>query len=110
MGNIKSGRTTHKRRWYDKHKGLSSALEKLRTVNKKDRDNIMEGMKKIIIRKDPDFIDKVCKKFPLNPYKRRWYDENPHLWLVVNSLRYADDEAINEVVRLLIVDNTLSHK
>lgn len=31
MGNIKSGRTTHKRRWYDKHKGLSSALEKLRT-------------------------------------------------------------------------------
>ena len=110
MGNIKSGRTTCKRRWYDKHQGLSSALEKLRTAHKKDRDNIVEGMKKIITKKDPDFIDKVCKKFPLNPYRRRWYDEDPYLWLVVNSLRYADDETINEVVGLLIVDNSLSRK
>ncbi len=101
MGNINSDGITYERRWYDKYKGLSLALEKLRTADKKDRDDIVAGMKKIITKKDPDFIDKVCKRFPLSPYKRRWYDKEPYLWLVINSLRYAENETINEIVDLI---------
>lgn len=101
MGNTESGETTYKRRWYDEHEGLSSLLERLRTADKIDRDNILEVIKKIITKKDPHLMEWVYTKFPPNPQRERWYDEDPHLWLVVNSLRYADDETIEEVIQAI---------
>jgi excisionase family DNA binding protein len=101
ISNIKVNRRTYRKRWYDKHEELPLALEKLRTASKRECDNIVEGVKQIVTNRDPDFIDKVCKYFPLSPYRRRWYDKDPYLWLVVNSLRYADEQTIDEVVAFI---------
>jgi hypothetical protein len=88
--------------WHHKHQGLSWVLEKLRLVEGQERYNIVEGLKEIITKKDPDFIDRICEKFPLSHHRRTWYDKDPYLWLVINSLRYADHKKINEVVRFVI--------
>lgn len=98
MEKTKDEGTSRKKRWYDKHQGLPAALDKLRSTDDEDREVIIEDVKKILTKKDPDFIEKVCDKFKLSPFRRRWYDTNPYLWLVVNSLRYADEETISEVV------------
>jgi hypothetical protein len=90
--------TSGRRRWYDKHEGLSAALDKLRSTDDARQERIVEEVKKIITKRDPDLIERVCAEFPLSPFRRRWYDKNPYLWLVVNALRYADDRTIREVV------------
>jgi hypothetical protein len=101
MQKEKEATPSRKRRWYDKREGLSAALDKLRSADGDRREIIIEGVREIVTRRDPNFIDKVCDQFPLNPFRRRWYDDNPYLWLVVNSLRYADDETLNEVVAFI---------
>jgi hypothetical protein len=90
-----------RKRWYDKHDGLAEALEALKGASKRDRDELVDQIKGILTRNDPHFIDKQCDKFPLSPFKRRWYDKDPYLWLVINALRYTDDQTITEVVSLL---------
>lgn len=100
-GNINSDSMTFAKRCCDRHEGLSPALQKLRTTKERDRDNIVEAIKKIISKSDPDFIDNFFKKLPLNLDRRRWYDRDVYLWLVLNSLCYADDQTIKEVVRFI---------
>jgi hypothetical protein len=101
MKNAKYPGKRRNKRWYDKHDGLADALETLREAKKRDRDNLLDKMKELITKEDPHLIDKCCEKFPLNPFKRRWYDRDPYLWLVINSLRYTDDETIKKVVTSL---------
>jgi len=101
MDKPKSPGTQARMRWYDKHDGLAEALEVLKVAERKRREDMLEKMKEIITKKDPQFIDKCCEKFPLNPFKRRWYDSDPYLWLIINSLRYTDDETRDEIVALI---------
>jgi hypothetical protein len=95
---MKNKKIAYKKRWYDKHEGLSLTLERLRTADKRDCDNIVDKVREIVTKRDPDFIDKVCREFLLDCHARRWYDEDPYLWSVFNSLRYADGETIEQVV------------
>lgn len=96
--NIKTTAGQSQRRWYDQHPKLSAALEKLKPLKGKALDNMMIDLKNIICKHDPDLIDKYCSKFPMSPYKRRWYDRDPYLWLVVNALRYADQSILDEII------------
>jgi len=33
--------------------------------------------------------------------KRRWYDQNPYCWLIINGLKYADDIFLQKVIDYL---------
>jgi hypothetical protein len=35
------------------------------------------------------------------PWKRRWYDKSPFLWLVINALKYSDDDLITDIILYL---------
>jgi hypothetical protein len=42
--------------------------------------------------------------FPLDINRRRWYDKDPYLWLIMNGLKYASDELLASVTKYLSVN------
>jgi hypothetical protein len=80
-------------RWYDVYPDFSEFLERLKDIPKKDRDKIILGMKDIILDFDSELFDRHVLEYPVN-LKRRWYDRDPYSWLVVNALKYAEKELI----------------
>jgi excisionase family DNA binding protein len=101
VGDLKRKEMIDGKRWYDEDEELSSALEKIRMADTSGRDNIFEGIKKIITRKDSELIDKVCTRFHVSPHRERWYDEDLNLWLVVNLLLHADDTMRKKILSLI---------
>jgi hypothetical protein len=87
-------------RWYDKFPGLHLLLEKLESLEKRERDRIMLYVKDLIIDHDKQLFDKYVFEFPV-PQRRRWYDKNHFSWLVVNSLKYAEEDLITDVTLFL---------
>ena len=87
-------------RWYDKHPELKQLLEVLKGSQLPDRERIIGGMKELIMDHDPELMDRWVMEFPLTT-KRRWYDQNPYSWLVINSLKYADRKLVRGVVLYL---------
>ncbi len=81
-------------RWYDKTPELSGYIDYLRDVEPDRRDKIIGDLKGLI---SDGLIDDNVLEFPLTT-KRRWYDSDPYAWLVINALKYADDELINRVI------------
>ena len=91
---------TLKNRWYDKYPDLRDCIEKLENLKKRKRDKIMLDMKDIIMDYDNKLIDRHVIEFPMT-YKRRWYDKDPYSWLVINSLKYADEDLITNIITYL---------
>jgi hypothetical protein len=87
-------------RWYDKYPGLQILLEKLKSLEKRERDRIIIYVKDLIIDHDKKLFDKCVFEFPM-PKRRRWYDKNHFSWLVINSLKYAEEDFINEMTLFL---------
>ena len=89
-----------KKRWYDAVPELRDLIERLRDLNKDKRDSIFDGIKKL----DPDFdsklIDQHVMEFPMH-LKRRWYDQDPYSWLVINGLKYARKPLLDKVIDYL---------
>ena len=81
-------------RWYDKNPELSGYIDYLRDVEPDRRDKIIGDLKDLI---SDGLIDDNVLEFPLTT-KRRWYDSDPYAWLVINALKYADDELIDRVI------------
>ncbi len=86
-----------KNRWYDEIAEISDLFELIKGKDKKERDDLLINIKNIIMESDAELIDKHVMEFPLD-FRRRWYDKDPFLWLIVNALKYADDELIGKVV------------
>jgi len=85
-------------RWYDSDSGLKSALEMLKTLHADEVSRITSGITQIINNAGKaGLIDSSAPDFPLDPYRRRWYDKDPYLWLVINGLSMADTALLNEV-------------
>jgi len=84
-------------RWYDKHPEIGLLLEKLRILDLQDRGKIIEEMKNLIVKYDKDLIDRYVLEFPLT-LKRRWYDEDPVSWMVINSLKYVDEDLLENII------------
>jgi len=90
----------YKNRWYDSYPKLMKLINKLKGSEKSKRETLILGMKEIIIEHDSELIDKHVQEFPMT-YKRRWYDEDPDSWLVINSLKYADDDLLTDIILYL---------
>ena len=89
-----------KNRWYDNYPELSIYIEKLKDIDKKNRDEIFIKIKDLINENNPELIDKYVIEFPMG-LKRRWYDKDPFSWLIINSLKYATKEFLDKVTALI---------
>jgi hypothetical protein len=67
--------TTNKNRWYDNHFVLCEYIEGLKDLKTQERDNVISGMRDLIIEHDKVFFDKYLLDFPRQ--FRYWYYEEP---------------------------------
>jgi hypothetical protein len=88
------------KRWYDAIPELKDFLERLKDLSKEKRDDIFDGIKKLDKNFDSKLIDRHVLEFPLN-LKRRWYDQDPTSWLMINALKYADGPLLKKVIDYL---------
>jgi len=72
-----------------KNKELAFCLKHLRNATPHDRNRLMRGMMLLICSFDPDRLDNAVMRFPLDPQKGRWYDDDPDHWLAINGLRHG---------------------
>ena len=83
------------RRRYDKHKALNIKLELLRDMDPILRDQLVKKTMCLIEDYNPYLLanDKALN-FPLllsqKYIGKRWYDEDPYLWLMFNTIQMAD--------------------
>ena len=87
-----------KNRWYDKHEGLANHLESLKFMPKRQYDEMLKDLIALARLLHPNLFEEHLLEYPLDLKKRRWYDDDPYLWLVINGLRFAEDEVIQKVV------------
>jgi len=93
-------RNNKRKRWYDSNPRLALLLNLLKNQDKECRDNIINHLKEIITKYDDTLIDRHVVDFPMTE-KRRWYDQDPYSWLVINSIKYADKELIKRIISYL---------
>ncbi len=91
---------THGNRWYDNYPDLSIRIEKIKNLNKEERNRIILAMKDIIIDYDYELLNRYVLEFPMT-HNRRWYDKDPFSWLTINGLKYANKELLNKIITYL---------
>ena len=87
-------------RWYDKYPDLSKSIADLKNLSKKERDKLILGLKDVILNYDNELFDKYVLEFPMTNGKR-WYDKDPFSWLVINVLKYAEEDLITDIILFL---------
>ena len=88
-------------RWYDAYELLGKNIDRLKFMEKGRRDRLLVGVMRLIRQHCPTLLDQFVLEFPLEINRRRWYDKDPYLWLIVNGLKYAEDELRNAVAAYL---------
>lgn len=84
-------------RWYDKHTILSREIDLMRDMDDQQQDHLMRGIMKIIRQRCPTLLDDFVDDFPMDIHRKRWYDQDPYVWLTINGLQYAQDDLIRAV-------------
>ncbi|MFH1760518.1 MAG: hypothetical protein ABIA63_05395 [bacterium] len=85
-------------RWYDKHKRLAVFFNKLKEIHPKTRDKISKKILTLIRESEnPNLIFNKAFDFPLDDHNKRWYDNEPYIWLIINGLQYADKKLLKSV-------------
>ncbi len=57
-------------------------------------------MKDLILNCDNELMDKHATEFPMTCTKR-WYDQDLYSWLIINSLKYMDEDLITDIILYL---------
>ncbi len=91
-------------RWYEKHTILNRHIELMRDLDEERRDQILVGLMKLIKERSPTLLDDFVDDFPMEIHRKRWYDQDPYLWLIINGLQYGSDELISEVESYLVAE------
>jgi len=90
----------NRQRWYDQHPVLGPQIERLKHLRKVKREELLQGVKEMLMQADPNLIDIHVMDFPIT-MKRRWYDKDPYTWLTINALKFCPKELQDEVARFL---------
>ncbi|MFQ5994868.1 MAG: hypothetical protein ACE5K1_07215 [Acidiferrobacterales bacterium] len=85
-------------RWYDKHDELGRYLDLIAHMHDDERDEFVKGIMHLIKQIQPNLLTDLVLEFPLDLFRRRWYDKDPYLWLVFNGLEYAGQDLISKVI------------
>ena len=74
------------KRWYEKHTVLSRNIELMKDMTDQQRDQLALGIMRIIKEQNPTLLDDFVENFPMEIHRKRWYDQDPYLWLIINGL------------------------
>ncbi|MFQ3174121.1 MAG: hypothetical protein ACI8W0_001231 [Flavobacterium sp.] len=78
-------------RWYDKRPRLRKGLDGLKEINPGIRLLISKEIIDIVRQKQPDLLTfEKALSFRLDSTRLRWYEHDPHLWVLFNVLQLAD--------------------
>lgn len=88
-------------RWYDQYKELGGYLDLFKGMDAVKRDKMIGDIFSLIKDSDPELISRHVFDFPLEIHRRRWYDQDPYLWLVFNGLKNTDDKLLKKITLLL---------
>lgn len=92
-----------RQRWYDKIR-LGEYIRVLGKIAPEKRKKILTKINEIINQYDKDLIINNVMNFTL-AYKRRWYDKDPYSWLIINSLKYVNEDKLNQI--LIYMEKTI---
>ena len=89
-------------RWYDKYDNLKFHLDSFKEMDLELRDKLIKGVIGIIHKECPALLaSENAFNFPLDLKRRRWYDKDPYLWLLFNTLKNADEKLLEIVTAYL---------
>ncbi len=86
------------RRWYDHIPDFGPYIDRISELDNEDREDVILAIKDMILQYDPSLMDRYVYNFAIN---RRWYDNDPFSWLVINTLKYCDQPLKSKVTRFL---------
>ena len=85
-------------RWYNKRAKLRERLDAFKEMDQKSRDPLLKGIMDLVKKYDPNLLCyEKAFDFPLTLNRRRWYDKDPYLWMMFNTLEAADDTLLQSV-------------
>ena len=85
-------------RWYDKRPRLGKILDEFKEMNPKSRECIIKSVMCLVQQYEPSLLSyEKAFDFPFNSNRQRWYDNDPHLWLMFNILEVADTPLLQSV-------------
>ncbi|MFP4418477.1 MAG: hypothetical protein ACOC41_08685 [Chitinivibrionales bacterium] len=93
-------------RWYDSNKKLACCLESLRCLESGKRERIVRDLIELIRSEEPAVLEDFVLEFPLDVYRRRWYDKDPYLWIIFNGMRFASESLVNRVIHYFDINRT----
>lgn len=95
-------------RWYDKYEKLGRHIDHMKDMPSKQRDNLVRGIMTIIRKHNPSLLEQFVLDFPLELDRKRWYDNDPYLWLTINGLQHARPDLL-ETVALFLEEQQAVH-
>ena len=85
-------------RWYDKYEGLGKRIDAFKRIEVDRRDFLIKGIVDLINKHNPELLSpRHAFEYPLELNRRRWYDKDPYLWLLINTLKKAEKELLGRV-------------
>jgi len=85
-------------RWYDKDKEFAESIHKLRDAQEPERDIWVKDIINIIQEHEPEsFSVEKQLTFPIKLLRRRWYDSDPYLWLIMNSMEHLKQPTLLKI-------------
>jgi hypothetical protein len=93
-------------RWYDKRPRLGKGLDKFKEMDQEIREDFLNDIIDLVEQKQPSLLTmEKAYDFRLDSDRLRWYEQDPHCWLVFNVLEIADVAILESVEDYL--DNKL---
>ncbi len=90
------------RRWYDRDKRLAKQLDRFKEMKEEERDYYIKGIMELVRQKEPKLLSaEIALEFPLEMKRRRWYDADPYLWLIFNTLKKAKISLHTQVCKIM---------
>lgn len=89
-------------RWYDRYQKLAKHLDGLKDTDPDVRTRIVRRVLSLMRTEYPDLVSAdSAMEFPLDFQRRRWYDKDPYLWLVMNGLSHAPEPFLQKIAIIL---------
>jgi hypothetical protein len=93
------------KRWYDAFPKLSRQFESFKHMHPHTRDKLIADIMGMVKSVKPGLLEEFLMDFPLDLNRRRWYDRDPYLWLMINGLKYAPVDLLRQVEAYLQTHN-----
>lgn len=85
-------------RWYDKRPNLGKRLDAFKVMEPQKYTPIITDIIELIEQYDPSLLSfEKALDFRFDSNRRRWYDNDPYLWLIFNTLETADETLLQIV-------------